>query len=317
MTICIYAGAALGAYGFPDGHPFGPDRLEAFWLEFLRRGLDRRVQVKEPIACERSDLLRFHRETYVARVQKQSETGEGFLDYGDTPAFPGVYEAGQTVVGTVLDAAQTILDRRCKHAFIPIAGLHHARRDAAGGFCVFNDIGVLIEWLRAVPGLKRIAYVDIDAHHGDGVFYSYEDDPDIIFADIHEDGRFLYPGTGDVSETGTGAAQGTKLNIPLPPGADDGMFQAVWPKVEDFVRQGQPQFVILQAGADSVAGDPITHMQFTPATHTHAARRLAALATELCEGRFIATGGGGYNHESIAAAWCGVVEAMLAAAGTD
>jgi acetoin utilization protein AcuC len=312
MTTYVYGGAALGAYGFPDGHPFGRDRFDAFWREFVNRGLDRRVEVKEPAACTRDDLLRFHRPEYVARVQKQSETGEGFLDYGDTPAFPGVYEAGQAVVGTVLDAARAILDGRCARAFIPIAGLHHARRDAAGGFCVFNDIGVLIEWLRATAGVERIAYVDIDAHHGDGVFYSFEDDPDVIFTDIHEDGRFLYPGTGDAAETGTGAAEGTKLNIPLPPGADDPMFHAVWPKIEAFLRAGRPEFVILQAGADSIAGDPITHMQFTPAVHAHAAQRLRKLSGELCGGRFIATGGGGYNRDSLAAAWCGVVEGMLA-----
>jgi acetoin utilization protein AcuC len=317
MTTFVYGGAALGAYGFPDGHPFGPDRLDAFWSEFVRRGLDRRVQVKEPSVCTQDDLLRFHRPEYVARVQTQSTTGEGYLDYGDTPAFCGVYEAGQTVVGTVLDAARAILDGRCVDAFIPIAGLHHARRDAAAGFCVFNDIGVLIEWLRAVPRLRRIAYVDIDAHHGDGVFYSFEDDPDVIFADVHEDGRFLYPGSGDASETGIGAAQGTKLNLPMPPGADDRAFHASWPEIERFVRAGRPEFVILQAGADSIAGDPITHMQFTPAAHAHAAQRLAALAAELCQGRFIATGGGGYNRASLAAAWCGVVEGMLARRGGE
>lgn len=311
MTICVYGGAQLGAYGFPDGHPFGPDRLGAFWHEFTHRGLDKRVQLKQGVACSRDDLLRFHRESYVARVEHQSASGEGYLDYGDTPAFPGVYEAGQMVVGSVLDAARAILEERCRGAFIPIAGLHHARREGAGGFCVFNDIGVLVEWLRATHGIKRIAYVDIDAHHGDGVYYGFEDDPDLIFADLHEDGRFLYPGTGDASETGIGAAQGTKLNIPLPPGADDRAFQALWPKVEEFVRHGEPEFVILQAGADSIAGDPITHMQYTPRAHAYAAHRLSALAAERCRGRLIALGGGGYNRDNLAAAWCGVVEAML------
>jgi len=170
---------------------------------------------------------------------------------------------------------------------------------------------VLIEWLRAEGGVRRIAYVDIDAHHGDGVFYGFEDDPDVIFVDIHEDGRYLYPGTGAASETGRGAARGAKLNLPMPPGADDAAFHAVWPQVEDFVRRGRPEFIILQAGADSIAGDPLTHMQFSPAAHGHAARRLRALSEELCEGRFIATGGGGYNRANLAAAWCEVVDAML------
>ena len=108
----------------------------------------------------------------------------------------------------------------CRRAFVPIAGLHHAARDRAAGFCVFNDCGVAIELLKRA-GLKRIAYVDIDAHHGDGVFYAFEDDPAVIFADLHEDGRYLYPGTGMAEEIGKGAARGMKLNVPLPPGADD------------------------------------------------------------------------------------------------
>jgi acetoin utilization protein AcuC len=311
MTVCVYGGSALGAYGFPEGHPFGVDRLGAFWREFTERGLDRRTEIRHAVPCTRDDLLRFHDAFYVERVERQSQSGEGYLDYGDTPAFPGVYEAASAVVGSVLDAGRLVMERTGTSAFIPIAGLHHARRDAAGGFCVFNDIGVLIEWLRHAHGLARIAYVDIDAHHGDGVFYSYEHDPNLVFADVHEDGRFLYPGTGAASETGTGAATGTKLNLPMPPGADDRAFHAVWPEIEAFVRRARPQFIILQAGADSIAGDPITHMRFTPAAHGHAARRLRALAAEYCEGRFIATGGGGYDRTNLAAAWCAVVEGML------
>ena len=189
--------------------------------------------------------------------------------------------------------------------------LHHARRDAAAGFCVFNDLGVAIETLRAVHGIRRVAYVDIDAHHGDGVFYAFEGDADLIFADIHEDGRFLYPGTGAATETGTGAACGTKLNIPLPPEAGDTEFFVAWEKVETFVRAGQPEFILLQAGADSLAGDPITHLCYTAKAHAHAAARLCRVADECCGGRLLATGGGGYNRANLATAWCAVVEAML------
>jgi acetoin utilization protein AcuC len=310
MQVRVYHGAALGAYGFPDGHPFGPDRLEVFLREFRRRGLDRRVDVVESGACTRDELLRFHTITHVNLVERLSAQGYGYLDGGDTPAFPGVYEAACTVVGSVLDAGRAILERRCRRAFVPIAGMHHARRDGSAGFCVFNDIGVLIEWLRT-QGVKRIAYVDIDGHHGDGVYYSFASDPELIFADIHEDGRYLYPGTGDAEETGAGNAAGTKLNLPLPPGADDAAFHRLWPEVEAFVRAGKPEFIILQAGADSIAGDPLTHMRFSPGAHAHAARQLAALADEFCEGRMIALGGGGYDRPNLASAWCNVVEAML------
>jgi len=311
MNVRVYYGSALATYGFGNDHPFGPDRLDAFWREFTRRGLERRVDIAAPVGASDTDLARFHTRDYLARVKRQSRTGEGYLDYGDTPAFPGVYEAASAVVGSVLDALRASLGGKCKRAFVPIAGLHHARRDSAAGFCVFNDQGVAIETLRAVHGIQRIAYVDIDAHHGDGVFYAFEDDPDLIFADIHEDGRYLYPGTGAASETGTGAAAGTKLNVPMPPGADDATFLAAWDRVEAFVRAARPEFILLQAGADSVGGDPLTHLRYTPAAHAHAARRLSALADDCCRGRLLATGGGGYDRANLAGAWCAAVEALL------
>jgi acetoin utilization protein AcuC len=310
MRMKVYQGEALASYGFGHGHPFGPDRLAAFWKEIVKQGLDREVDTGVPTSSPRDDIALFHTEKYIARVHQQSESGEGYLDFGDTPAFPGVYEAASVVVGSVLDGMNGMLDGRCPRVFVPIGGLHHARRDGAAGFCVFNDIGVLIEALRRRHGIRRVAYVDIDAHHGDGVFYAFEDDPDLIFADMHEDGRYLYPGTGSAHETGKGKAKGTKLNSPLAPGADDAAFHREWPRVEEFVRAGRPEFIILQAGADSIAGDPITHLQFTPAAHAHAAARLCTLADEFCNGRIIGLGGGGYNRANLAAAWSGVVRAM-------
>jgi acetoin utilization protein AcuC len=310
-TVRVYYGPALAAYGFGNDHPFGPDRLDAFWREFKRRRLDERVAVSVPVMCAESDLALFHTPAYIARVRTASRHGSGFLDYGDTPAFVGVYEAAATVVGSVLDAADAILAGSCARAFVPIAGLHHARRDMAGGFCVFNDLGVLIEWLRARHGVRRIAYVDIDAHHGDGVFYEFEDDPELIVVDVHEDGRYLYPGSGSARETGTGRAEGTKRNVPMAPGADDDAFQRLWPELEAFVRDGRPEFILLQAGADSIRGDPLTHLAYSAQTHGRTAARLARLADELCDGRLLATGGGGYDRDNLASAWCEVVARLL------
>jgi acetoin utilization protein AcuC len=304
------AGERLARYGFGDGHPFGTDRHSAFLAEFAARGLDKRVQTVETRAATREELQFFHTARYVDFVAERSLTGEGFLDAGDTPAWRGVYEAAADVVGATLLAAEHIMAGKVRRAFVPIAGLHHAARDGAAGFCVFNDCGVAAEMLRR-QGLKRIAYVDIDAHHGDGMYYGFESDPDLIFADIHEDGRYLYPGTGRADQTGSGAAAGVKLNIPLPPGADDAVFGQVWPRVLAHLRKYEPEFILLQAGADSVEGDPITHMRFTPATHERAARDLAALADELGHGRLLGTGGGGYNRINLAQAWTGVVQGML------
>ena len=185
-----------------------------------------------------------------------------------------------------------------------------ARRDSAAGFCVFNDCGVAIETLRSVHGLRRVAYVDIDAHHGDGVYYAFEDDPELVFADLHEDGRYLYPGTGAAEETGTGAGQGLKLNLPMPMQAGDEAFYAAWNKAEAFVDAHAPEFILLQCGADSIAGDPITHLQYTAAAHAHAARRLCVLADRHCRGRLLAMGGGGYNRDNLPRAWTAVVSEL-------
>jgi acetoin utilization protein AcuC len=309
--VCVTLGAALARYGFGDGHPFGPDRMDAFWKHMQAQGLDAKVHVMEPSVAGVADIARFHTPEYIARVQAQSQTGVGYLDLGDTPAFKGVFEAAATVAGSVLAAVRALVEGRCKRAFVPIAGLHHARRDAAAGFCVFNDVGIAIEALRAEHHIQRVAYIDIDAHHGDGVYYGFIDDPGLIIADIHEDGRYLYPGTGTAQETGTGAAKNTKLNIPAPPDADDTFFFQAWERVEEFVRKGKPEFVILQCGADSIAGDPITHLRFTPHAHAHAARRLCAVADDFAHGRLLALGGGGYNRANLAAAWTAVAGALI------
>jgi len=308
---CVYIGEALAAYGFGAGHPFGPDRLDAFWQHACEQGMDQRVRLCTPVAASRDELARFHTDDYIDRVIRQSETAEGYLDGGDTPAVAGIYDAARVVVGSVLDAIERILEGECPRAFVPIAGLHHARRDSAAGFCVFNDCGVAIETLRSRHGVQRIAYVDIDAHHGDGVFYSYEGDPGLIFADLHEDGRFLYPGTGNEAETGRGAATGTKLNIPMPPEADDERFLAAWQRVEAFIDARRPEFILLQCGADSIAGDPITDLRYSPAAHRHATQRLLVLAERHAQGRLLAMGGGGYNRGNLARAWTAVLEALI------
>ena len=220
--VLVYKGEAIAAYGFGDPHPFGIDRHDVFHNELqpapssTERSATRRRDGRVWTSCCCSI-----RPTTSTRCRGCRRTGKGYLDQGDTPAVPGIFDAASDVVGTTLAAVDAIMRGEAKRAFVPIAGLHHAARDSAAGFCVFNDCGVAAEYLRHKYGLRRIAYVDIDAHHGDGVFYGFEDDPDLIFADIHEDGRYLYPGTGAAEETGTGRARGTKLNIPMAPGADD------------------------------------------------------------------------------------------------
>lgn len=308
----MFYGEALARYGFGGSHPLGTDRLGAFWSKLQSENIPN-VVVEEPALANEGDALSFHEKEYVDLVKVSSKHGGMLLDRGDTPAFKGVFEASLYIVGSTLAALDYVVagkdtqGRKIDHAFNPIGGLHHARRDIAGGFCVFNDIGVAILAARKKHGIKRIAYVDIDAHHGDGVFYEFEDDPLLFFADIHEDGRHLYPGTGFAFETGKGAAAGTKINLPLEPGAEDDEFINAFARVEQFVDDVKPELIILQCGADGLAGDPITHLQYTQGAHTYAANILHRLAHKHCNGRIIALGGGGYNRENIGNAWTQVV----------
>lgn len=310
-TAILIAGPEIAAYGFPGGHPFGTDRHDAFMRELERSLCWSRLERCPARPATREQIEYFHTPAYVDRVIEASRTGRGFLDAGDTPAFAGVYEAAANVVGGTLEALSGIVEGPVPRAFIPIAGLHHAGRDHAAGFCVFNDCGVAIEAARRRYQLRRVAYVDIDAHHGDGVFYGFEDDPYLADADVHEDGRYLYPGTGARSETGRGPAAGTKLNLPMPPGSGDAEFSAAFEEVEAYVDAQRPELILLQCGADSLAGDPITHLAYTEAAHAHAAARLRVLADRHCKGRLLAMGGGGYNRHNLARAWTRVVEALV------
>jgi acetoin utilization protein AcuC len=310
MDVLVIRDASTAAYGFSGGHPFGPDRHDAFHAELARSGVAARVMLREGRLATREEIVAFHDPDYADRVVALCADATGFLDGGDTPAERGLDVAAAAVVGASVSAMHAIMRGEARHAFVPIAGLHHAGRDHASGFCVLNDCGVVIELLRSRYGLKRIAYVDIDAHHGDGIFYAYESDPDLAFADIHEDGRYLYPGTGAAHETGQGAARGTKLNLPLPPGAGDAEFREAWPRVEALLESARPEFIVFQCGADSIGGDPLTHLALTPAAHGHAAARLRILADRLCQGRLLATGGGGYDRRNLALAWTAVVRAL-------
>jgi acetoin utilization protein AcuC len=306
-------GDQIARYGFGNGHPFGPDRHDVFLREIAAEDLQRSVTALDPRPATREELETFHSARFVDLVRERSLAGEGYLDAGDTPAWKGVFEAATNVVGAALVAAEALMEGRTRRAFVPIAGLHHASRSHAAGFCVFNDCGVVIEVLKHRYGLKRIAYVDIDAHHGDGVFYSFEDDPAVVFADIHEDGRFLYPGTGAAEEVGVGAARGTKLNLPLMPGSGDDEFHAAWARIEEHLERHAPEFILFQCGADSLKGDPITHLQFSEAAHAHAAARLVEIAERHADGRILGVGGGGYNRRNIARAWTRVVRSFIEA----
>lgn len=301
----------LSEYSFPDDHPFGVARLFAFKDKLEQTVSAASYGTMECRQATDQQLELFHDKSHVEWIKKKSREGCGFLDHSDTPAFSGVFEAASRVAGTVLAGIDRIMKGEVKRVFVPIAGLHHARRNASAGFCVFNDIGVAIEYLRTTYGVRRIAYIDIDAHHGDGVFYEYESDPDLLFVDFHEDGHFIYPGTGHAYETGRGVAAGTKMNLPLPMNAEDDEFLGLWPGAEAFIDQFQPEIILLQAGADSLQGDPVTDMALTTRPHAFTTERLRYLADKHCEGRMLVLGGGGYNLRNVADAWVEVVKQLI------
>jgi acetoin utilization protein AcuC len=294
-------------YSFPYPHPMNKSRIELFaeWL-----GSAKEIEMVKPIPANEWDLLLFHTPEYVSLVRESSRLGVGFLDYADTPSFKGVYEASLFPVGSTMDGLERVLEGKVDHFFNPVGGLHHAREGMAGGFCVFNDAAIVIRKALSLPEFKRVVYVDIDAHHGDGVFYGFESDPRVVIGDIHEDGRFLYPGTGRATETGKGDAKDTKLNIPLPPGAGDVDFILAFDRIEEFVRGFEPDLILLQCGADGLSGDPLTHLEYSSAAHAYASSKLHSLSHEVCEGRILAMGGGGYDPANVRDAWSEVVREL-------
>jgi acetoin utilization protein AcuC len=312
----VFFGEELAKYGFGETHPFNSNRIYSFWSKFCDLNLDKcdQIQIERPEIADEALLSRFHDAEYIDFVKKSSKLGSGFLDLGDTPTFRGVFESSSYVVGTSLKALELVMEKTggILHAFNPIGGLHHARRGSAAGFCVFNDIGVVVLLAREKYGIKRIAYVDIDAHHGDGVYYEFENDPNLYIADIHEDGRYLYPGTGAESEIGLGDARGTKLNIQMKPNSDDNDFFSEFKRIEEFISNvAKPELIIFQCGADCIRGDPLTHLQYSSRAHNFAANVLHRLSHEHSEGRIIALGGGGYNLSNIANAWTEIVKSLI------
>ncbi len=314
QKFALFYGDAIRRYAFPAGHPFRVERVERFWELVNQEGIvnSEKVQVCEPSMADESDVLSFHIPEYVDFVKRASQIGGGYLDGGDTPAFKGVYEASLFVVGTTLKALEMVMSQRASNAFNPVGGLHHAWRDRASGFCVFNDAAIAIVAAKTKYKLERILYVDIDVHHGDGVFYEFYDDPEVFVADIHEDGKFLFPGTGPERETGSGKAIGRKMNIVMPPGSGVEEFKKSFARIIQFAEKAEPELILLQCGADGLAGDPIAHLQYTPECHRLAAENLRSLSERFCKGKMVAMGGGGYNLDNVAAAWLEIVGGLTA-----
>lgn len=313
-TALIY-GERYHDYQFGDEHPFNPLRLRlAVELIDACGLLDADHRIVTPRPATDDELLTVHSPAYVAAVRAASrgelsaaEAARFGLGTDDVPIFPGMHEAAALLVGGSLRAAELVMGGAADHAFNIGGGLHHAMRALAAGFCVYDDIAIVCRWLVRRHG-ARVLYVDNDAHHGDGVQELFYDSPDVLTLSFHETGRYLFPGTGATNERGRGAGYGYAVNVPLDAFTDDASwlagFEAIVPAV---ARAYRPDVIVLQNGCDGHRDDPLTHLHATTRTAERAASLVHDLAHELCDGRLIALGGGGYDI------WCVVPRAWTLA----
>jgi acetoin utilization protein AcuC len=243
------------------------------------------------------------------------------LGTDDNPTFAGMHEAARHVVGASLEAARLVWTGEVAHAANIAGGLHHAMPGRASGFCVYNDVAVAIKWLLA-QGAERVAYVDVDVHHGDGVEQVFWDDPRVLTISVHETGQMLFPGTGFAHDLGGPGAEGSAVNVALPPGTGDaGWLRAFHAVVPPLVREFAPTVLVTQHGCDSHMSDPLAHLMLSVDGQRAAYQALHELAHEVTDGRWVVTGGGGYAIvDVVPRAWThllGVVHGVPLAPDTD
>jgi acetoin utilization protein AcuC len=287
-------------YDFGPSHPLTPRRFGP-GIDLLRALGAEPSLAPEPATDE--ELLWCHTARYLEIVKRFSDDGAaaGWLEGeagigvgGDDPPFPGMHEAAAAVAGGSIRAMEAIVRGEVEHAFHPGGGLHHAMPGRASGFCIYDDPALAIA--RARQEGFRVLYVDLDVHHGDGVEAIHAADPGVLTVSFHESGRYLFPGTGFADEIGEGEAAGTVVNVPLPPETGDrAWIRAVKDLVPDLAAAFRPEIVVSQHGADSHLRDPLAHLRNTTTAMGEAARLVHDLAHEHAGGRWLATGGGGYD----------------------
>ncbi len=346
MTAALIWDPALADYRFAASHPMRPERF-TLAVELMRAwGLlaestagdprartsagerDRapagpsaaepRASVLRPRPASISDLRLFHSAAYVNAVRnaskdpRQDAPAMGLGD-SDTPTFSDMHEAAALAVGATMLGLDSVLDGRVAKAFNPAGGLHHAHRESAAGFCIYNDCAIAIERAtRSHEGL-HVAYVDIDAHHGDGVEEAFHTRSDVLTLSVHESGRYLFPGTGHADDIGEGGGVGFTLNVPLPPGADAACYDLAFVEIiRPALRHFHPDVIVAQIGADSNVADPLTHLTQTVEGQLDLVAGIIRCADELCGGRIVLTGGGGYEPFSVVPRiWAGAMALLL------
>jgi acetoin utilization protein AcuC len=296
-TLHVAWDEGLIGYDFGPGHPLAPVRVELTMALARELGLlgAPGVTVAEPASATDSELQLIHDASYIAAVRAEAADPAFGLGIPDNPVFHGMHDASALVAGATLAAASAMWESRAEHGINVAGGLHHAMRRAASGFCIYNDPAIAIEWLLR-HGAEKIAYVDIDVHHGDGVQAAFYNDPRVLTISLHEHPVTLFPGTGLPSENGGESAPGLAVNVALPAGTGDaGWLRAFDAVVPALLRNFQPQVLVTQHGCDTHHRDPLAHLELSIDGQRTAGARLHALAHETAGGHWLATGGGGYD----------------------
>ena len=276
-----------------------------------------------PSPAVEADALRVHTPEFLSKVKELSANPSGSsyehgLGTADNPVFQGMYDAALLHTGATLAACNEVASGRRTRAFNLGGGFHHAMPDKASGFCIINDIAVGITSLLEERRAKRILYVDVDAHHGDGVQAIFYRDPRVMTISLHEDGHYLFPGSGFTDEIGEGEGKGFAVNVPLPPYTRDVSYlYAFQETIPPLARAFRPDLLVSQLGADGHYLDPLTHLMLTSETYEAVGRMLDDLSKELCAGRWIAVGGGGYDPTAVPRVWTLLLSTMLGVNAED
>lgn len=289
-------------YKFNSHHPFNQLRLQ-ITLDLLKRlNAIHDHEIMKPRQATDEELQLIHDPNYINAVklaglsQLPPEKAENYgLGTEDTPIFPNMHEAASFLVGGTLTAVDYVMTGKAKHALNLGGGLHHGFKGKASGFCIYNDSSVAIKYLQEKYH-ARVLYVDTDAHHGDGVQWSFYDEPDVCTLSIHETGRYLFPGTGNINERGQGKGYGYSFNIPVDAFTEDeSWLEAYTTSLNEVAAYFKPDVIVTQNGADAHYLDPLTHLSATMKIYREIPKLAHQIAHQYCEGRWIAVGGGGYD----------------------
>jgi acetoin utilization protein AcuC len=296
---CIVYDEQFLQYNFGRTHPMAPVRVDLTMALADELGIVDGLEIVGASPATDDELHLIHSASYIEKVHKLSDHPT-YTDLSvglggdDNPVFAHMHEASALVAGASVEAARRVWTGQAPRAINISGGLHHAMPTTASGFCIYNDVALAIRWLLD-NGAEKIVYVDVDAHHGDGVQKMFWDDPRVLTISIHEGPQTLFPGTGYSTETGGEGAEGSAVNIPLPPGTSDaGWLRAFHAVVPALVREFAPDILVTQQGCDSHMDDPLTNLMLSVDGQRASYLALKALADEVCGGKWVATGGGGY-----------------------